>query len=76
MTLGDVGELLDRLMRLQTRGVYVGANTPCVACHKPLLAEDVRYAVDGVVFFCGHFAHGYCDDRLLACPVCAPKRAR
>ncbi|XP_031573890.1 vacuolar protein sorting-associated protein 41 homolog [Actinia tenebrosa] len=56
----DSASLMQRLNKVQQRGVSVDEETTCSGCRASVIAEDSRKASNIAVFFCKHVYHEDC----------------
>ncbi|KXJ25131.1 Vacuolar protein sorting-associated protein 41-like [Exaiptasia diaphana] len=76
----DSASLMQRLNKVQQRGVGVDDETTCSGCRANVIAEDSRNASNILVFFCKHVYHEDClpSVRNLGpfCQICTGKTQR
>lgn len=66
----DSVSLLQRLSKVQQKGVSVDDETKCPVCQGAIIAEDSRRASHVVVFFCKHVYHEDCLPARDVGPFC------
>ncbi|XP_078376476.1 vacuolar protein sorting-associated protein 41 homolog isoform X2 [Oculina patagonica] len=66
----DSVSLLQRLSKVQQKGVSVDDETKCPICQGTVIAEDTRRASHVVVFFCKHVYHEDCLPARDVGPFC------
>ncbi|XP_020616436.1 vacuolar protein sorting-associated protein 41 homolog [Orbicella faveolata] len=66
----DSVSLLQRLSKVQQKGVSVDDETKCPVCQGTVIAEDTRRASHVVVFFCKHVYHEDCLPARDVGPFC------
>ncbi|XP_038045222.1 LOW QUALITY PROTEIN: vacuolar protein sorting-associated protein 41 homolog [Patiria miniata] len=66
--------LLDRLNKIQKRGINVEEDHHCDSCHGPILAGDSQSTV--VIFYCHHVFHEECliAQNMEHCMICHSQR--
>ncbi|XP_070565310.1 vacuolar protein sorting-associated protein 41 homolog [Ptychodera flava] len=76
--VSDCFSLMEKLNKIQKRGIRVDDEQSCPACHGPLTADDARRASNIVVFFCRHTFHEDClpAHNMETCNICHAQRKR
>ncbi|XP_065186438.1 vacuolar protein sorting-associated protein 41 homolog [Sycon ciliatum] len=80
----DCVGLLDRLNRLQRRGISVSDSQRCLICNDRIMPGDIRSARPLCAFFCHHVYHMDCleavssarDDGVFVCQCCHSRKSQ
>ncbi|XP_022090770.1 vacuolar protein sorting-associated protein 41 homolog [Acanthaster planci] len=72
--VSDCFALLDRLNRIQKRGIQIEEDHHCDSCHNPILAGESQPSV--IVFYCHHVFHEECliAQNTEHCMICHSQR--
>ena len=78
----DCVGLLDRLNKLQRRGISVSDTQRCQICNDRIMPSDIRNAQNLCTFFCHHVYHRDClqavsrDDDAFFCQCCSARKSQ
>ncbi|KAI0227033.1 Vacuolar protein sorting-associated protein 41 [Lamellibrachia satsuma] len=74
--VADCFNLLQKLVRLQHKGVLIDEAQMCEACHEKIIANDTRYTSNVALFHCHHTFHEDClpTHSMDACLICSAQR--
>lgn len=74
--VSDFVSLFEKLHKQQTRGILISEDQVCQACHRKLLANDIRSARDILVFNCRHAFHEDClpVHGMETCSMCSAQK--
>ncbi|XP_006824071.2 vacuolar protein sorting-associated protein 41 homolog [Saccoglossus kowalevskii] len=74
--VSDCFSLMEKLNKIQKKGIRVDDEQTCSACHGTLAVDDPRTACNIVVFFCRHAFHEDClpAHNMETCNICHAQR--
>eukprot|EP00794_Sanderia_malayensis_P011371 gene11371-12556_t len=66
----DSIDIMQKQLKLQTKGYCVSDDAKCEGCHGSIVVEDTRQAAAAIIFFCQHYYHEECLPQFGDEPFC------